>query len=262
MKKANLYILSAGILSFLGFYLLTPLSGRIFIHSSNQTNHPKTQPLAKDPLSKFMLNFSNEITADPISLDAIDHIILLGEGNEERPTVEVTFEDSARVECLSPYYLVETEHQIDDRTLTIKINDKKNNKIRLLLNHKNRTVTMRNLHAYVRYDQRTSLENMMPQYIFSKRSDVIFLSPYSGQEPRDLIVDLKIDEQSKVKFLNTSIQQASVTLNDGLLDLTLVDRLDTLSADFQGLSHILGVKKKENIASLTLTGNLDYYNQH
>lgn len=262
MKKANLYILSAGVLLFLGFYLLTPLSGRIFVNPSIQADNPQTQPRAKDPLSKFMLNFSNEVTADPISLDAIDHIILQGQGNGDRSTIEVLFGDSTRVECLSPYYLVDTEHQIDDRTLLIKVNGKKPNKTRLFLNHRDRTITMSNLHAYVRNDQRASSEHIVPQYVFSKKSDVIFLGSYRDQEPRDLIVDLKIDEQSKVQFLNTSIQQASVKLNDGLLDLAFVDRLDSLSADLQGVSHIMGIKRMENIASLKLTGNLDYYNQH
>lgn len=257
MKKTNIY-LAIGAALFIFGSVLTPLSGKIFVSSVPNTGQ---QPIVADPLSRFMLTFSRPVVAEPLSLTNITHVEIKGAGaNKHETHIEISKAPQPSLLYLSPYYLLEPNYQINGDTLTMQIDDTDPRRIKLLLDSNLHEISLKNMKARVTYASLPAGKDSSVQYTVSERADINFanLRGDDNREPRHL--KLKIQQESKVKFNDINVASMSVQLNNSILDLSYCKHITSLTAHFEGLSHILGIKKRMgDFETLDLTGNLDYF---
>ncbi len=264
MKKTNIYIFLTMFILFLGFTLLAPLSGRIRIDPNQSSLDLKADPVTTDPISKFMLHFSHDVTADPISLDDIDDIVINGNGDKDLVLLEINEDDEkARVECMSPYYLMEVDHQIKNRQLILNLQGSKIKKIVISLSaQKIKSLLLNNLNGQVEYSSRDTVATSIESFTISKNSTIAFHEYY--RDPIKIVSTLNVNlkDESKLSFKGYNIHRLNANIENSLIDVSNVSKIDSLDAQLSGLSHIRGLKKSKVVNQIGLGGNLDYYNKH
>ncbi len=263
MKKTNIFIFLTMFILFLGFTLLAPLSGRIRIDPNQSSLDLKADPVTTDPISKFMLHFSHDVTADPISLDDIDDIVINGNGDKDLVLLEINEDDEkARVECMSPYYLMEVDHQIKNRQLVLNLKGSKIKKIVISLSaQKIKSLLLNNFNAQVEYSSKDTVATSIESFTIAKYSDIAF-HDYSGAIKIASTLNVNLKEESKLRFLGYQIHRLNANIENSLIDVSNVSKIDSLDAQLSGLSHIRGLKKSKVVNQIGLSGNLDYYNKH
>ena len=272
MKKANIFILIALFIFLLGSQVLKPLSGKIY---ANQTLDPITGELkvqTYDPLSKFMWNFSKEITAKPISLEQIDHIVIDGPKKNTR-FLQGSFSSQLNIQntggnnfyCRKNNFLVDIDHEIKDRTLFIHADN--SNMFGMNVNLENKTlksISINGMAMRLFYKEADSSQRAFETLYANKKSQLTLEPIYYREETQTIKnMNLSLSEESTFKFNNVIVKKIEAKLDNSMMDISEVERIDSLQADLKGLSHIRGTKKaKNNKAFVQVSGNLDYFNKH
>ncbi len=264
MKNTNIFILITLLILCSGFFLLAPLSGLLRIDPILSSKDLKADPVTKDPISKFMLHFSHDVTADPISLDDIDDIVINGNGDKDLVLLEINEDDEkARLECMSPYYLMEVDHQIKNRQLILNLQGSKIKKIVISLSaQKIKSLLLNNLNGQVEYSSRDTVTTSIESFTISKNSTIAFHEYY--RDPIKIVSTLNVNlkDESKLSFQGYNIHRLNANIENSLIDVSNVSKIDSLDAQLSGLSHIRGLKKSKVVNQIGLGGNLDYYNKH
>ncbi|GAA4132914.1 hypothetical protein GCM10022216_04480 [Sphingobacterium kyonggiense] len=272
MKKANYYILTGILVFVLGFYVLKPLSGKI--NGSYRTEKDgQVTLLPKDHLSDFMLLFSKKQTAKPIPLDNIDHIVLNGIVEKSNwlynpiaGNLEIHTDGVNKIQFNNRPYLVEVDHEVKNRTLYIQLNTDAIFGMELHLGKTPlQSLTINGQDLDIFYQDIDTISPALQSFIINKKSNVSFGSGnIRGGSKSENSLNIQVNDESTVNLKNSRINRLNVKLNNSLLVLGDIMRLDTLHADLNGLSHIRGARKLDydGKTSIKLTGNLDYYNAH
>lgn len=272
MKKANIFILIALFIFLLGSQVLKPLSGKIY---ANQTLDPITGELkvqTHDPLSKFMWNFSKEITAKPISLEQIDHIVIDGPKKNTRflqgpyyGQLSITNSVENYFYCNKNNYLVDINHEIKDRTLFIHTDNSNMGAMNLNLGSKTlKSITVNGMAMRLYYEVADSNHRAF-ETLYANQKSNLTLEPIFFRDKTQTInyLNLSLSEESTLKINKVFVKKIEAKLDNSMMDISEVERIDSLQADLNGLSHIRGTKKaKSNKAFVQVSGNLDYFNKH
>lgn len=272
MKKANIFILIALFIFLLGSQVLKPLSGKIY---AKQTLDPITGELkvqTHDPLSKFMWNFSKEITAKPISLDNIDHIVIDGPKKYTRflqgpyyGRLSITNSIENYFYCNKNSYLVDINHEIKDKTLFIHADNTNMGAMNLNLGNKTlKSITVNGMAMSLYYEVADSNHRAF-ETLYANQKSNLSLEPIFFRDKTQTIsyLNLSLSEESTLKINKIFVKKIDAKLDNSMMDISEVERIDSLQADLKGLSHIRGTKKaKSNKAFVQVSGNLDYFNKH
>ena len=264
MKKTNIFIFLTMFILFLGFTLLAPLSGKIRIDPSKSSKDLKEDPVTTDPISKFMLHFSHDVTADPISLNDIDDIVINGNSLKDLVLLEINENDEkARLECMSPYYLMEVDHHIKNRQLVLNLKGNKVKKISIFLSaNKLKSLTLNELNGQVYYPSIDTVGTSIEKFNIAKKSTISFDDSYRERTIFGSTLNLNVKGESKLNFQGYHIHRMQAKIEDSFIDLSNVGRIGGLVANLSGLSNIRILKKNDNVKQDSLSGNLDYYNTH
>lgn len=268
MKKANLYILIGSSIFFLFIFILKPLSGSLFLKMDNTGKE-----VPADPLSKFVMNFSKEVTAKPISLKSIEHIIINAEGkpngmfpDAKTWTFNLYSDTVSSIQFIANSYLQDVPHVVNGNSLTITLTPDMQSVGEIYLDTAGiKSIQFNKINGYIRYQNLEVQPAPIKLMIFDQQSDMDFNGGYSRETTviqKDM--NLLIKNQSKVKIDGIEVDDMHAELDNGFLDLSFIKRINNLQGVLNGKSHIMGAKKMQGkeIQQVHITGNLDYYNSH
>lgn len=254
MKKSNILLFTSILIVWIFYVFMEPLKGNVFI--DKLTGKPRD--LFSAMIQK--LDKTNEIKY--AKLDGINHIKVIG--NNENLYTDIYYSDStsAKASWMGQYKDLHYEKIKDSLIITVQPNERRSLDLNVDPN-KSYTLTFVGTTGSLGIAPDDSPTNGVNS-IYLKNASKIKLSinsrekitPYSA-------LKLNVDGKSRFEIDNFSTQKLDVKLNNGLLVLEKNTQVDSLNADLQGLSNIIIGKHPEEkrVNSLTLTGNLDYYNQ-
>lgn len=253
MKKSTLFILAAVLILWLCIAVIKPLDGRVFIDSNEKP---------KDFISAIINNFDKSKTYKYASLKGINHIKLIGYPNKNA-FIEFVQSDSNKVYIMENNRYVPYDFENSDDTLLIKLNESDFKAIYIYTDSSLKTLILDKLNASLRSVPREGNLSSFENLIVQNQSQII-----GSNESRDNLhkinpIKITVKDKSRLEFNGSTYSNIDLKLNNGMFTLSERTSIDTLNANLQGLSNIRIGKYPDDkrVNALTLTGNLDYYNQ-
>lgn len=255
MKKSTIIICATGLTLFLCFFILRPITGHILV-KDEFIKEPA------DPISAFMMRFSEPETAKPVSLDNIEHIVINGNGLEHRTFVHLTENGRNEISKSNLYYAKELNPVIDGKTMTINLTDLKTDRFAIDVDSLSvKTITLNNIWCIMSINSADSIFRGLNKVIVGNGAKVNLRGETDSREKLNPQFQLIGNEESVVRLETFSFSRFDATLNNARLDFLETDVADTANIKLEGLSNVINPAGSKTFGKLTLTGNTDYYNQ-
>jgi|GEM_PF-647036 len=255
MKKSTIIIIATGLTLFLCFFVLRPLTGTILIK-----DEISKEPA--DPISSFMMRFSEPETAKPVSLNHIEHIVINGTDKANHANVRVTNKGKNEISRSNYYYRKDVNSVIKGNTMTITLSGLSTQHYDIDLDSlSSKTITLNNIQGTMSIISADSVFQGLNKVIVGKGSNLQLWGEPGAQEYLDPKFQLVGKEESVIRLVTFSFAHFDATLNNARLDFLESYVADTANIKLQGRSNIIHPLGLKTFGKLILTGNTDYYNE-
>lgn len=179
MKKSTIIIIVTGLTLFLCFFILRPLTGTILIK-----DEISKEPA--DPISAFMMRFSEPETAKPVSLDNIEHIVINGNNKAIYTFVRITNRGKNEISRSNYYYKKEVNPVIKGNTMTITLSGLSTNHYNIDLDSlSSKTITLNNIRGMMSIISTDSVFQGLSKVVVGKGSNLNLRGETGSQEYSD-----------------------------------------------------------------------------
>lgn len=254
MKKSNILLFTSILIIWIIYVFMEPLKGNVFIDKA--TEKPK------DIFSAMILKLDKTNEIKYAKLDGISHIKIIG--NNENLYTYISYSDSTSAKASSMGQYKDLHYEKNKDTLIITIQPNEQRSLNINVNpSKSYSLTFVGTKGNITVEPYGNPTNGINS-INLKNASKINLSINTREKISPLsAIKLSVEGKSRFEIDNFLTKKLDVKLNNGLLVLEKNTQVDSLNADLQGLSNIIIGKYPEDkqVNTLTLTGNLDYYNQ-
>ncbi|WP_149527027.1 hypothetical protein [Sphingobacterium hotanense] len=255
MKKSTIIIIVTGLTLFLCFFIFRPITGRILV-KDKITKEPA------DPISAFMMGFSEPETAKPVSLDNIEHIVINGKGLKNHTFVRVTENGRNEISRSNYYYKKEINSVVKGNTMMITLSGLTTDNFEIDVDSLSiKTIALNNIRGTLSIHSADSVFYGLSKVTVGKGAQVDLRGATENRETLDPKFQLLGMEKSIIRLEGLSFATFNATLNNARLDLIESNVADTANIALEGRSNIIHPAGLKTFGKLTLTGNTDYYNE-